>query len=74
MKMLTLEIKGICMAGGDVVVNAKDFSIIDLKGIANTAGRYGVKLCIKNASEIPTMSCKGIAMAGGKGTVTFDFS
>lgn len=72
--MLALEIKGICMAGGDVVVDATDFSIFELKGIANTAGRYGVKLYIKKASEIPATSCKGIAMAGGKGTVTFDFS
>lgn len=72
--MLALEIKGICMAGGDVVINATDFSIIELKGIANTAGRYGVKLYIKKASVIPAMSCKGIAMAGGKGTVIFDFS
>lgn len=74
MKKLTLEIKGICMAGGNVVVNATDYSIIDLKGIAITASHYGVNLCIKKADSIPAISCKGIAMAGGKGTVTFDFS
>lgn len=74
MKKLTLEIKGICMAGGDVVVNANDYSIIDLKGIAITAGNYGVKMYIKNACDIPALNCKGIAMAGGKGTVIFDFS
>lgn len=72
--MTALDIKGICMSGGNVVVSANNFSSLDLKGIALTAKAHSVKVTIKNASKLTTLTCKGIALAGGTGTVIFDFS
>lgn len=72
--MTTLDIKGICISGGNVVVNANNFSPLDLKGIALTAKTHGVKVTIKNANKLTSLTCKGIALAGGKETVTFDFT
>ena len=72
--MTTLEIKGICSSGGNVIVNAQDFSPLNLKGIALIAKTHGVHLTIKGASTLSPLTCKGIALSGGKGTVTFDFT
>lgn len=72
--MTTLDIKGICMSGGNVVLSANDFTPLDLKGIALTAKAHSVRVTIKNANKLTPLSCKGIALAGGIGTITFDFS
>ena len=72
--MTTLEIKGICMSGGNVIVDAKDFTPLDLKGIVLVAKSNGVHVTIKSASILSPLTCKGIALSGDKGTVTFDFT
>lgn len=72
--MTTLELKGICLAGGSVVVDATQHSTLDLKGIAMAAQSGHATLTIRNASKLTSLSCKGIALAGGSGTVIFDFS
>lgn len=72
--MTTLDIKGICMSGGNIIVNASNISPLDLKNIALTAKSYGVKVLIKGASKLSPLTCKGIALSGGIGTVTFDFT
>ncbi len=72
--MTTLDIKGICMSGGNVVVSANKYSVLDLKGIALTAKTSGVRVTIKHANMLTTLSCKAIALAGGTRTVTFDFT
>ena len=72
--MTSFDIRGICISGGNVVVSANNFSSLDLKGIALIAKAHGVRVTIKNASILTPLTCKGIALAGGIGTVTFDFS
>lgn len=72
--MTSLELRGICREGGCVVVSAMQFSPLDLRGIATAAKGHGGKLIIKNATRLSAMSCRSIALAGGEGTVIFDFT
>ena len=72
--MTPLDLRGICMGGGCVVVSAIQFSPLDLRGIASAAKGHGGKLIIKQATRLSVMSCRSIALAGGEGTVTFDFT
>lgn len=72
--MTTLDIKGICMSGGNVIISASNFTTLDIKSIVLTAKAHGVKVHIKEASKLSPLACKGIAISGGLGTVTFDFS
>lgn len=72
--MTTLDIKGICFAGGNVIVSASELSPIELKSIALTAKECKVGMIVKHAYKLSSLSCKGIALAGGPGTVTFDFT
>ena len=73
MKKTALEIKGICIAGANVIINATDYSVLELKSIVIAAKIAGTRLCIKHSSKLTTLDCKGIANVGEKGTVTFDF-
>lgn len=57
-----------------MIVNATQFSLLDLRGIASAAKGHGGKLLIKQATRLSVMSCRSIALAGGDGTVTFDFT
>lgn len=72
--MTTLELKSILSYGGSIVVSAKDYSSLELRSLAMEAKANNAKLYIKQADLLPTLSCKGIAMSGGKGNVIFDFT
>lgn len=72
--MTSIDIKTILFRGGDVVISAEDFSVMDIKSMAFTAKSHGAHLIIKNAGILSVLDCQSIAFTGGKGGVTFDFS
>lgn len=74
MKKIIFDINAIISAGANVIVNAGDFTTIDLRSMAVSAKSAGVKLTVKGASNLTTIDCRNIANAGNHGTVTFDFS
>lgn len=72
--MTTLEIRSILSTGGNVIVDASKFTALELRTMASTAQSKGVKITIHNADSKTALECRGIAAAGGIGTVNFDFS
>jgi hypothetical protein len=68
------DIQALLFSGGNVIVNAADYSTSELKSIAFTARANTVSVVIRNAKRIPVIDCKSIAFSGGKGTVIFDFT
>ena len=73
MKMSILDLRTILSAGSNVVVDAADMSILDMRSIAMDAKLSGTHVTIRNASLLDPLDCRIVAIAGGKGTVTFDF-
>lgn len=71
--MTAYDLRNIASAGGNIVVNAEDFSAYDLKNIAENGVATKAKLTIKNAGGLSGYDCKNIASAN-PGNVTFDFS
>lgn len=71
--MTVLDLKAIVSLGGCIVVNANDYSILDLKSIASLDKKLGGKLYIKNANRISALDCKALATLN-PGNITFDFS
>ena len=72
--MNSLLLKTILMNGGSIVVNANDYSSLELKSLAMEAKANNAKLHIKHADTLSSLACKSIAMSGGKGNVIFDFT
>lgn len=72
--MTALEIRTILSSGGNVVVDATKFTALELRTMASTAQSNGTKITIRNANTKTALECRGIASAGGTGTVFFDFS
>lgn len=71
--MTAYDLKNIASAGGNIVVNAEDFSAYDLKNIAENGVATKAKLTIKNAGGLSGYDCKNIASAN-PGNVTFDLA
>lgn len=67
-----LDLKGIAKAGGNLVVDAINYTALDMKGVASVLDK-GATLTIKNADKFTALDCKGIA-AAAPGQVIFDFS
>ena len=67
-----LDLKGIAQVGGNLVVDATNYTAFDLKGVASVL-RNGTTLTIKNADKYAALDCKGIA-AAAPGQVILDFS
>ena len=74
MKMSVLDLCMVISAGSNVIVDATDMSTLDMRSIASNAKMSGTHVTIRNASLLSLLDCRTIAMAGGKGTVTFDFT
>lgn len=72
MKREVLDLKGIAACGGSVIVSARDYDVISLKGIAASGSDKGSDLIINDANALDTLSCKGIA-ACNPGHVFFNF-
>lgn len=67
-----LELRGIAQAGGHLIVDANNYSALEMKGIASNLSN-GATLTIKNADKYSALECKGIASAA-PGRVSLDFS
>ena len=65
-----LEIKKIVSVGGGVIVDASQYSTVDLKSIAANAK---ANVVLKNTDEMSTMDLRSIASAG-KGHVIIDLT
>lgn len=72
MKRSSLELRSLLISGGNLIVDASDFSPLELRSLALAAKSNGSKMTIRNASLLSTLECRSIAIAGGKGTITFD--
>ena len=72
--MTSTDLKSILFQGGDIVINADQFPVFEIRSMAFTAKGHGGHIYIKSASKLTVLDCKAIAFSGGRGTVTFDFS
>lgn len=72
MKKSSLELRSLLISGGNLIVDATSFSPLELRALAIVAKANGSKITIRNASSLSTLVCRGIAIAGGKGTITFE--
>ena len=71
--MSVLDLTGIASSGGSLIVSAKTFSALDLRGIATAGKKSNAHLEIKDAGNLSALDCKGIASCH-PGYVTFDFT
>lgn len=65
-----LEIKKIVSVGGGVIVDASQYSTVDLKAIAANAK---ANIVLKNTDDMSTLDLRSIASAG-KGHVIIDLT
>ena len=72
MKKSSLELRSLLISGGSLIVDASAYSPLELKSLAIVAKANGSKITIRNASLLSTLECRSIAIAGGKGTITFE--
>lgn len=68
----TLSLKSIAALGGSIVISAKDYEVLSLKGIASSGKVKGGYLIINDANILDTISCKAIASCN-PGHVVFNF-
>lgn len=61
-------------AGGSVVVNAEEYTALELCSIAAAAQNGGGNLIIRHASRFSSMESRGIAASGKNGCVVFNFT
>lgn len=74
MKKSSLELRNIVAAGGGVVVNAEDYSSLELRNISSATKTGGGKLIIRHALRLSSLECRSIAAAGDGGHVVFNFT
>ena len=72
--MNTLNLRSVLLSGGNIVVDASKLSPIELRMLAHTAKISGGTILGKKSFLYNALECRNIALAGGKGTVTFDFT
>ncbi|MCM1078514.1 MAG: hypothetical protein NC344_00005 [Bacteroidales bacterium] len=73
--MTASDIKSIVFTGGSIIIDAKNYTVSDLRSIAFTAKSKNVKVIIRNASVLTASDCKLIAFSnGGLGNVFLDFT
>ncbi len=73
-KIMTASgLRDIASAGGNVIVDACQYSASDLRYIAEAGKKKEAKLSIKNAKKLSTSDCRYIALEN-PGNVEFDFS
>lgn len=74
MKKSTLELRSIVSTGGCVVINANNYSTLELKTIAACTNNNGGQLVIQHAIRLSSLECRSIASAGRSGGVVFVFT
>lgn len=72
MKKSSLELRSLLISGGNLVVDATSYSPLELRSLAIVAKANGSQITVRNASLLSTLECRSIAIAGGKGTITFE--
>ncbi|MFR9546860.1 MAG: hypothetical protein SNJ29_14990 [Rikenellaceae bacterium] len=73
MKKSSLDLQQILKAGGNVIVDANDYSALELQNIAAKAMAGESCVTIKNADRLSDLECQYIAKKAPK-LVTFDFT
>ena len=70
--MSSLDLQMIAKSGGNLVVEAKSYSALDLKLVAAAGKENGATLTIMGAGKFSSLDCQLIAKAN-PGHVTFNF-
>lgn len=68
----SLDLRSIASSGGNLVVDAEGYSMLDLKTVAAAGKETGANLIIYNADKLSGLDCRIIASAN-PGHVTFNF-
>lgn len=70
--MSSLDLQMIARAGGNIIVDAKPFTALDLRMVAAAGKQSGSSLSILGAGKFSSLDCQMIAKAN-PGRVTFNF-
>lgn len=73
MKLTAMQLKEIAFIGGNVVINADDYTVLQIKEIIFAGKTKGSSIVIKKASVLTAMQCKELAFVNPN-HVTFDFT
>lgn len=68
-----MQLKEIAFMGGNVVINADDYTVLQIKEIIFAGKTKGSSIVIKKASVLTAMQCKELAFVNPN-HVTFDFT
>lgn len=60
MKKTTIDVNAIVANGASVILDARDYNLLELKNIASSC-KNGNTITIKNASSMTTMNLKSLA-------------
>lgn len=74
MKKSVTELRSIVAMGGSIIVNAGDYSVLELRSIASSTTADGGEMFIMDAVKLSYMECRAIVSAGIKGCVILDFA
>lgn len=70
--MSSLDLQMIARAGGNIIVDAKPYTALDLKMVASAGKDTNATLTILGAGKFTSLDCQMIAKAN-PGYVTFNF-
>ena len=73
MKFSAMQLKEIAFMGGNVVINADDYTVLQIKEIIFVGKTKGSSVVIKKASVLTALQCKELAFVNPN-HVTFDFT
>lgn len=73
MKYPTMHLKEIAFMGGNIVINADDYTVLQIKEIIFAGKAKGSSVVIKKACNLTAMQCKELAYVNPN-HVTFDFT
>lgn len=73
MKQTALQLKEIAFVGGNVIINAEDYTIQQIKEIIFVGKNKGSSVIIRHADKLTSIQCKTLAFIN-PAHVTFDFS
>lgn len=73
MNFSAMQLKEIAFMGGNVVINADDYTTQQIKEIIFAGKTKGSSVVIKKASELTVLQCKELAFVNPN-HVTFDFT
>lgn len=73
MKFSAMQLKEIAFMGGNVVINADDYTVLQIKEIIFAGKTKGSSVVIKKARALTVLQCKELAFVNPN-HVTFDFT